>query len=57
MADHIHFTEIRKVRAAGGETLSERGEFHIAHGKGKPSPPGLAFLPEKWLIEDKPCRT
>jgi hypothetical protein len=57
MADHIHFTEIRKVRAAAGETLSKRGDFHITRGKGKPSPPRLAFLPEKRLIEYKPCRT
>jgi hypothetical protein len=57
VADHIHFAEVRKVRARGGEVFCKRGDLHVAHRKGKSSPSRLALFPEKRLVENKPCRT
>jgi hypothetical protein len=57
VANHIHFAEIRKIRARGREALFQRGELHIARGKRETAPSGLAFFPEKRLIEDEPGRT
>jgi hypothetical protein len=57
VANHIHFTEIRKIRAAGQEALFKGGNFHVPQGKGKPFSSGPAFFPKKRLLKDKPCST